>query len=105
MAGKNVYVVWADEVLGNEILYKKSTNAGSTFGSTINISNIPEGVTPSIASTGNNVYIVWSTDIQGNTEIFYKISKNGGSTFESTINLSNNEAFSTDPAIAISKPQ
>ena len=103
-----MYVIWHDDVLGNgQILYRKSTNAGSIFGSTINISNNPEewwSWISSIAAIGNNVYIVWGTDTQGNAEIFFRISRNGGSTFESAINISNDETISADPSISVSKP-
>lgn len=39
-SGNNVYVVWFDNTPGNaEILYRRSTDGGGTFGSTINLSN------------------------------------------------------------------
>jgi hypothetical protein len=38
-SGNNVHVVWSDSTLGNvnEIFYRRSTNNGASFGSTINI--------------------------------------------------------------------
>jgi ethanolamine utilization microcompartment shell protein EutL len=98
----NVYVVWADDSLGNfEIFYKKSTDGGASFGSTINLSN-NEGNSfrPAIAASGNNVYVVWNDITTGNAEILYKRSTDGGATFGSTINLSNDPRDSVLPAIA-----
>ena len=36
----NVYVVWKDNTPGNdEVFYRRSTDGGATFGSTVNLSN------------------------------------------------------------------
>ena len=40
ISGDNVYVVWHDDTPGNlEILYKKSTDGGTNFDATVNLSN------------------------------------------------------------------
>jgi hypothetical protein len=56
-SGNNVCVVWDDNSLGNfEIFYKRSTNGGDTFGSTVNLSNVTAAggtATPAIAASNN----------------------------------------------------
>jgi len=89
-SGSNVYVVWADESPGNfEVLFKRSTNNGASFGSTQNLSNNPpESLSPEIRASGKNVYVVWDDDSTGPQDIFYKRSTNNGASFGSTKNLS-----------------
>jgi hypothetical protein len=105
-SGNNVYVVWSD-LSGNKdnILYKKSTNGGTSFGDTKNLSNTTgDSREPAIAVSGNNVYVVWREreSTLGNQEIVYRRSTNGGANFGSTVNLSNTPQASTIPAIVAS---
>jgi len=94
VSGNEVYVVWSDGTQDNhDILLRKSTNGGASFGSTINISEDLQGYSeqPSIAVNGKNVYIVWreSSSNPFSDEIFYRRSSDGGITFNESINLSN----------------
>jgi len=104
VSGSNVYVAWEDNTLGSgEIFYRRSTDGGASFGSTVNLSNNAGfSGAPSIAVSGNNVHIVWYDNTPGNSEIFYRRSTDGGASFGSTVNLSNNAAESAPPAIAVS---
>ena len=103
-----VYVFWIDLIIGNDDIYfKKSTDSGSSFGDTTNLSkdagdsynyqvNIP---------TNETMYVVWQDETQGvngTSEIYFKKSTDGGSSFGDTINLSNNTGDSTDPYLASS---
>jgi ethanolamine utilization microcompartment shell protein EutL len=109
-SGNNVYVVWQDDSLvpgTSDILYKKSTNGGASFGDTKNLSNnAGNSGSPAIAASGNNVYVVWhdnTTQAAGaQFDILYRKSTNGGANFGSTVNLSNTAQASTIPAIAAS---
>jgi hypothetical protein len=102
VSGNNVYVVWQDSTSGDyNIFYRRSTNNGATFGSTVNLSNSPGGI-PDIAASANSVHVTWTDSISGNQEIYYKRSTNNGATFGSTVNLSNNAGLSQSPAIAVS---
>jgi hypothetical protein len=108
-SGNNVYVVWVDTTPGTvQIMYKRSTDGGASFGNAINLSNsATSSYSPAIAASGNNVYVVWSgTPSQlpnANEEIFYKRSINGGASFIFyTFNLSLNSGHSMFPAIAAS---
>jgi hypothetical protein len=94
VSGNNVYVVWGDEDGG--ILYRKSTDGGATFGSTVNLSNNVglsnqggSSEQPDMAVSGNNVYVVWTgTDsATGITEILLRKSVNAGTMFGSIVNL------------------
>jgi hypothetical protein len=51
----DVYVVWNDDTPGNsEILYRKSTDGGASFGGTVNISNTTENsYSPRVAASNN----------------------------------------------------
>ena len=60
VSGNNVHAVWAHAFSGNsEILYKRSTDSGATFGPSINLSNNPGfSLSPSITVSGNNVHVL-----------------------------------------------
>jgi hypothetical protein len=108
-SGNNVYVLWSNfPNVGNvDILYKKSTNGGASFGDTKNLSNSAgNSGRPTVAVSGNNVYVVWHDNTtQGGVaqfDILYRRSTNGGANFGSTVNLSNTAQASTTPSIAAS---
>src|SRR5215213_1560513 len=110
VSGNNVYVVWQDDSLvpGTfDILYKKSTNGGASFGDTKNLSNSAgNSGRPTVAVSGNNVYVVWHDNTtQGGVaqfDILYRRSTNGGANFGGIVNLSNTAQASTTPSIAAS---
>jgi hypothetical protein len=101
----NVYVVWDDDTPGNsEILYRKSTDGGASFGDTVNLSNTTgRSSGPAVAVSGSNVYVVWDDDTPGNYEILYRRSTDGGVSFGGTVNLSNTTGTSVSPAMAVSE--
>jgi hypothetical protein len=101
--GNNVYIVWQDTLHtpGNfDILFRVSTNNGSTFASTKNLSNnAGDSTNAQISSVSDAVRIVWQDDTLGDSDIFFKASGNEGATFGSTKNLSNNDGDSSVPQI------
>jgi hypothetical protein len=100
--GSNVYIVWQDRTPGNlDILFRVSTNNGSTFASTKNLSNNDgDSRNAQISSVSDAVRIVWQDNGElGNFDIFFKASGNEGDTFGSTKNLSNNNGESSVPQI------
>jgi hypothetical protein len=103
-SGNNVYVVWGDTTPGNpDILYRRSTDSGANFGSTVNLSNTVGGSgVPDVAASGNNVYVVWVDSTPGNPDILYRRSTDSGANFGSTVNLSNTISDSFYPAVAAS---
>jgi hypothetical protein len=93
-SGNNIYVVWMDRTPGNyDIFVAKSNDAGSTFGTPVNVSNTPkDSGYPQITASGNNIYVVWTETISSkNYDVFFAKSADGGSTFDTPINVSNNE--------------
>ena len=111
--GKNVYVVWEeddpdsqakqslsqyDNRRNYDILIKKSTDRGLTFGKEINLSN-NRGISehPQIAISGNTVHVAWiDNSLTTNKEILYRKSTDGGNTFSNVINLSNSSTSASD---------
>jgi hypothetical protein len=107
VSGNEVYVVWSDGTPDNhDILLKKSTNGGASFGSIINLSDELGGYSEqaSVAVNGNIVYIVWreTTGTPFSDEIFYRRSADGGITFSDSVNLSNTAGISAVPVVATS---
>ncbi|KAF6242581.1 hypothetical protein C6988_07865 [Nitrosopumilus sp. b1] len=102
--GNNVYVVWQEfDGSDEEINFRASSNNGTSFGTTINISNNAGASTiPEIAVNGTNVHLVWQDDTDGDNEIFYSVSTNNGTSFSTPTNLSDNTGSSTNPQIVAS---
>ena len=111
VSGSNVYVVWMDSTIGNgETYFKRSSDSGATFSSTINLSN-NSGSTgggnsfPQVAVTGSYVYVLWGDDTgnYGSNEVRLLRSTDGGVKFGSVINLSNTATSASDsPQMVVS---
>jgi hypothetical protein len=114
-----VYVVWSDNSKGNyDILFKRSTDGGSTFNFTKDLSNNDKlsarsgtnitAFNPQIETSGKNVYVVWENhnkmQYANKSDVFMKKSTDGGATFFGTfgVNLSSNIGASINPQLAIS---
>ena len=111
-----MYVIWQDETQGvngtSEILFKRSTDSGASFGDTINLSNnTGDSTDPYIASSNNeNIFVVWRDDSTGTEQIYFKRSTDSGASFETGLSeqltLSNNTAKNQDaiePQVASDK--
>jgi hypothetical protein len=100
----SAYVVWQDNTPGRpQILFRPSTNNGTSFGATVNLSNDSGAAqTPRMTATGSEVYVVWddTTTSSGADDIFFTSSSNNGAGFGSVLNISNNSGFSTAPQVA-----
>jgi hypothetical protein len=88
--GNSVYVVWSED---DDVFFKRSTNGGTSFGSTINLSDDDDiSNTPDITAIGNNVYVVWTNSEEkgGNAQeqLFFKRSTDNGQTFGSVKKIS-----------------
>jgi hypothetical protein len=102
-SGNNVYVVWQGlSKNGNQdIFLRKSSDYGSTFSGTENLSNDPGGSgNPDVTLDGNNTYIAWEGTTPGNNYIFYTKSDEG-SDFGSPQKLSSNTGISYKPEIIV----
>jgi hypothetical protein len=69
-----VHIVWQDYRDGNsEIYYKRSTDAGVSWGIDTRLTNNPSvSEIPSIAVNGSSLHIIWTDERDGNREIYYK---------------------------------
>ncbi|HET6716783.1 MAG TPA: Ig-like domain-containing protein [Nitrososphaeraceae archaeon] len=102
-SGNNVYVVWQGQSKnGNQdILLRKSSDYGSTFSETENLSNDPGGSgNPDVTIDGNSTHIAWEGTTPGNNFIFYTKSDEG-SDFDSPQKLSSNTGISYKPEIIV----
>ena len=98
----DVYVVWIDETTGNgDIYFRSSSDNGSTFDATIDLSN-NSGVSfwPKIYAIESNAYVLWVDNSTGNKEIYFKRISDNGSSVTTLINISNSTGSSSDPQIA-----
>lgn len=103
-SGSYVYVIWADDNVGNyEIYFKRSTDYGATWGSPSRLTyNSGYSATCAICAAGQYVYLVWQDNNPGNSEIFFKGSGNYGASFGPAFRLTYNSGFSWYPRITCS---
>ena len=92
VSGKNVYVIWQDDTgnTGNtSIFFQKSSDSGTTFSQTVNLSNDTGFATePQLSLFGNTIHAIWRDDTPGPDEILYKRSINSGNSFSESMNIS-----------------
>ncbi len=81
-SGTNAYVVWRDNTAlstGNfDILLRVSVNNGSTFGSTINLSNNAGESRFAQVVTGSGVFEAWRDNTPGSNDVFVGVNINAG---------------------------
>ncbi len=99
--GDILHLVWRDARDGNpEIYYKRSTDAGLTWGADKRLTaDSGASLPPSMVISGSTVHVVWFDDRNGNYEIWYKSSPDNGSTWGADVQLTNNSFFSMQPTI------
>jgi hypothetical protein len=102
----NVYLLWQDSIPSDhtnyDIFIKNSNDNGTTFGSSVNLSN-NSGFSehPQIAAYDNNVYAIWADDTSGNREVLFTRSVDNGTSFDKIKNLSNNTSDSFNQELAV----
>lgn len=111
LSGKNVYVVWLENVGDStrqvdNVFFARSTDDGTTFSQPVNISNNKGvGLVPKLAVSGHNVYVVWfegDTGYHLDFDVYFARSTNDGASFDNPVDLSNNVGISSNPSIAVS---
>jgi len=104
VSGSVVHLVWSDERNGNaEIYYKRSTDAGVSWGADTRLTNDTSwSEYPSVAVSGLAVHVVWRDERDGNDEIYYKLSTNAGINWGADTRLTNDTALSSGSSVAIS---
>jgi len=103
--GNIVHVVWQDKRdLNYEIYYKRSTDAGVSWGTDTRLTNNSPGNSgfPSVSVSSSVVHVVWMDNRNGNREIFYKRSPDGGISWGADILLTNDPADSWYPSASVS---
>jgi Neuraminidase (sialidase) len=107
--GSNVHLVWMDDrdspLNNQEIYYKRSTDAGSTWEPDTRLTFDPYASNfPSVAVNGLDVHVVWMDTRNGVYSIFYKRSSDGGMTWGADTLLANtsNIMDAPRPSVAVS---
>jgi len=102
-SGSSVYAVWADNTPGNrEVLFSRSTDNGTSFEDTRNLSNdASDSHNQEMAAFGNNVYAIWLDLDEGeNARILFRASSDGGATFSETTSISSQAGAGSFPKVA-----
>lgn len=104
VSGSFVHLVWHDSRDGNEeIYYKRSTDAGLSWGTDIRLTNSTGySGTPCLAISDSILHVVWEDKRDGNSEIYYKRSRDAGMSWESDIRLTNAIGISEIPSVSVS---
>lgn len=103
--GDSIHLVWQEFRHGSpEIYYKRSTDAGASWGVDTRLTNDPGwSYDASIGVSGSVLHLVWGDDFDegANVEIVYKRSEDGGSTWGPSTRLTFADSWSESPSIAI----
>jgi hypothetical protein len=105
VSGSVLHVVWYDERNGynGEIYYKRSTDAGVSWGPDTRLTNnTANSYNPSVAVSGSVVHVAWTDNRDGNYEIYYKRSTDGGVSMGADVRMTNNNAESWNPSVTVS---
>ena len=103
-SGPVLHVVWHDDRDGNsEIYYKRSTDAGLTWGTDTRLTTADStSARGSCGVSGSDVYVVWADVRDGNKEIYFKHSSDGGLSWGEDTRLTNYSSDSDYPNLAVS---
>jgi hypothetical protein len=105
VSGSVIHVVWYDNRDGNnEIYYKRSTDAGVSWGADTRLTNnTGNSQSPSVAVTGSVVHIAWEDNRNANYDIYYKRSSDGGISWGTDVRMTNNNSsYSASASITVS---
>ena len=89
----NIYVAWPTNKTGNyEVMFRASTDGGSTFTDKINLSNSTDAESQDvqIAADNGNVIVTWWERNATSSEPVVAISTNNGTTFAPVMKLAVN---------------
>lgn len=101
ISGENVYVAWwtNNTADGNEeVMFRASTDGGSTFGEKINLSNTTDADSwkVEINSDADSVVVTWWETSQTSDTPVMRVSTDNGETFGPLINLETNGTISSN---------
>jgi len=99
---QNVHVIWCyNPGSTRDILYRKSTDGGRTWGQKITLGSSPDLVRlPDIAISEDRIHVVWE-DRAGWNGIYYRNSSNNGETWTATKRISSNGVDAYGPEIFV----
>ena len=74
LLNENVYIAWTEGPLNDgEVYYRRSTDGGTSFGETVNLSNdTGDSVRPELRVSAPNLFIVWQNQAVKGDDIFFK---------------------------------
>ena len=103
-ASGGVHAVWYDTRGGvSQIYYKRSTDAGATWGPDTPLSASAAGAEhPAIAASGGRLFVVWHDFRNSQPDVYLRISADHGSTWGSEIRLTTPGGDGEVPSIAAS---
>jgi len=96
--GDTIHLVWWESYAHNEVFYKRSTDAGLTWGEDVRLS-VEDGQSstlPQIAVSGNTVHVIWFEDDYG---ILYRRSTDGGTSWEAIDSIIPGMVYSSIQAV------
>ncbi len=100
-SGNVLHVVWHDERTNWDIYYKRSSDAGATWGADTRLSNGPaESHSASVAVSVSTVIVVWNDNRDGHMELFFIRSTDGGLSWGVETRLTTNDGFSSCNVVA-----
>jgi len=115
-SGNNVHVVWFDRRNANvgnpwnfEIYYKRSTDAGKTWGNDVQLTNdTARSYFPAVAVRRDTVNVVWQDyrpgDGVGKSRIWYRRSTNNGAEWSGDYQLTSSSGEAENPCVAVRGP-
>ena len=98
-SGDNVYMTWWTNKSGNnEVMFRTSTDGGTTFEDKINLSNTTdaESVDANVEASGDSVYVTWWERNQTANDPVARISTDNGETFGPLLKLAVNGTIGED---------
>ncbi len=97
ITGDNVYVAWWTNETGNdEVLFRASTDGGTSFGDKINLSNTTDADSTrvEIDSDADSVVVTWWETNQTNDTPVMRVSNDNGESFGPLLRLATNGTIS-----------
>jgi hypothetical protein len=101
--GNLLHTVLYDNRDGNyEIYYKRSTNAGISWGNDVRLTNaISNSEWPCLIACGTYLHVAWTDERDGDMAIYYKHSTDAGLSWEADMRLTDSSSYSIQPSITV----